>query len=135
MKKNKNYMTYKFRFWALMTPGCISDPIFWAQHKILHQIKPKNIKIGKLFPWKWKKSQKILWQLPDGICFWGQKWKLTPFRPIPSVIQKQKSLTWKHLSKIVRSKFSFGQPWIHGRRQRDGFFFFRKNRFFFDKKS
>jgi hypothetical protein len=42
--------------------------------------------------WKWKRSKKFVWELPDGICFWGQKWKLTPVRPIPSVIQKEKSL-------------------------------------------
>jgi hypothetical protein len=80
------------------------------------------------FIWKWKRSQKFVWELPDGIFFWGQKWKVTPVKSIPSVIQKEKSLTWKHLSKIGRTKFSFGLPWIHGRRQSDGFFFFRKNR-------
>jgi hypothetical protein len=31
-----------------------------------------------------------MWQLPDGICFQGQKLKLTPVRPISSVIQKKK---------------------------------------------
>jgi hypothetical protein len=47
-------------------------------------------------------------------------------RPIPSVFQKEKSLTWKHLSKIGRTKFSFAQPWNHDRRQSDGMFFFVK---------
>jgi hypothetical protein len=80
-------------------------------------------------------SQNFLWQLPDGIYFWGQKSNITPVRPIPSLIRKQKSLTWKHLSRIGRTKFSYVQPWNHGRRQSDGNFFFRKNRFFSDKKS
>jgi hypothetical protein len=77
--------------------------------------------MGKCFSWKWKRSQKFVWELPDGICFWGQKWRLTSVRPIPSVIRKEKSLTWKHLSKIGRTKFSYGQPWNHGS---DGNFFF-----------
>jgi hypothetical protein len=84
------------------------------------------MKIGKFFTWKWKRSRKFLWQLPDRICFWGQKWKLTPVRPMHSVIRKEKSLTWKHLSKIGRTKFSYGQPWNHGRRHSDGNFFFVK---------
>jgi hypothetical protein len=56
--------------------------------------------------------------------------KITPVRPIPSVIQKEKCLTWKDLSKIGRTKFSFGQLLIHGRVTD---FFFRKNLFFSDK--
>jgi hypothetical protein len=60
--------------------------------------------------WKWKRNQKFIWELHDGIYFWGQKWKLRPVRPIPSVFQKEKFPTWKHLSKIGRTKFSFGQP-------------------------
>jgi hypothetical protein len=59
--------------WAL---GPIKYSV-WAQHKILHQSKPKNIKIGKNFTWKWKKSRKFVWQLPDGIFFRGQICKLT----------------------------------------------------------
>jgi hypothetical protein len=55
--------------------------------------------------------------------------KITPVRPIPSVIQKEKCLTWKDLSKIGRTKFLFGQPWVHGRRQIDGIFFFVKTCF------
>jgi hypothetical protein len=54
-----------------MTPSCISDPIkytFLAQHKILHQIKPKNIKIGKLLHMEVKKNPKIR-MAPDRICF------------------------------------------------------------------
>jgi hypothetical protein len=58
-----SFMTNKFRFWALMAFNWASDPIkyiFWAQHKILHQIKPKNIKIGLYFTLKWKRSQKFI---------------------------------------------------------------------------
>jgi hypothetical protein len=45
-------MTNKFRYWALMAFDWTLDPIYFLyyifelQHKILHQIKPKNIKIG-----------------------------------------------------------------------------------------
>jgi hypothetical protein len=46
------------------------------------------------------------------------KMKITPVRPIPSVIRKEKSLTRKHLSKIGWTKLSYGQPWNHGRRRR-----------------
>jgi hypothetical protein len=56
----------------------------------MNKINPND---GKFFTWKWKRSQKFLWQLPDGICFWDQKWKLTPVRPIPSVIRKEKFFT------------------------------------------
>jgi hypothetical protein len=83
----KNFMTNKFRLWAFMSFNWTLDPIkyvyyFWAQHKILNQIKPKNIKIGKFFTLKWKRSQKVLWQLLDRICFWGKKWKQTPVIPV-----------------------------------------------------
>jgi hypothetical protein len=61
---------------------------------------------------------------PTEFVFWGQKWKITSVRLIPSVSQKVKSLTWKHPSKIRRTKFSFVHPWNHGTRQSDGFFFF-----------
>jgi hypothetical protein len=67
-----------------------------AKHKILHQIKPKNIKIGQYFMWNWKKKHKFVW-LPDRICFPVQKWKLT-------VIQKEKSVPRKDLSKSWRTK-------------------------------
>jgi hypothetical protein len=43
----KNFMTNKFRFWAPKDFDWTLD-----QHKILHQIKPKNIKIGQYFTWK-----------------------------------------------------------------------------------
>jgi hypothetical protein len=66
-----------------------------------------------------------------GICFWGQNWKLTPVRPILSVIQNELESIFQ---KAGGQNFSFGQPWNHGRRQSDGFFF-RKNQFFFYKKS
>jgi hypothetical protein len=80
--------------------------VYFFELSITFSIKSSpNIKIGKYFTRKWKRSQKFLWQLPDGICFWGQKSKLTPVRPIPSVIQKDKSLTWKHLSEIGRTNF------------------------------
>jgi hypothetical protein len=73
---------------------------------------------------------------PTEFVFWGQKWKITSVRPISSFIQKEKSLTWKYPSKIRRTKFSFGLPWNHGRRTVEWrTFFFRKNRFIFDKKS
>jgi hypothetical protein len=55
--------------------------------------------------------------------------KITRVRPIPSVIQKEKCRTWKDLAKIGQTKFSFGQPWIHGRRQSDALFFFVKTCF------
>jgi hypothetical protein len=78
-------------------------------------------------------------------AFWGQKRKLTPVRPIPSVIQKEKSLTWKHLSKSGRTKVFILTAMKRARRQSDGNFVlvkigfssikspnsFRKSKFFF----
>jgi hypothetical protein len=64
--------------------------------------------------------------------FWGQKWKLTPVRPIPSVIRKEKSLTWKHLSKIGRTIFIWTA--MKSRQTAEWrTFFFRKNLFFVQK--
>jgi hypothetical protein len=56
-----------------------------------------------------KKEQKIHMAATRRNFFWGQKWKLNPLRPIPSVIQKEKSLTWQYLSKSGWQNFSFGQ--------------------------
>jgi hypothetical protein len=41
-----------------------------------------------------------VWQLLDGFCYRGQKWKLNPVRPIPSVIQKEKCISWKLADEI-----------------------------------
>jgi hypothetical protein len=61
-----------------------------------------------IFHVKVKKEPKICGSYPTDFVFWGHKWKITPVRPIPTVIQKDRSLTWKYLSKIGRTKFSFG---------------------------
>jgi hypothetical protein len=130
----------KFRFWALQTHlrHFRSHKVYFFELSIKFYIKSSH-KTKKLvfFTCQWKRSEKIVWELPDGICFWDHKWKLIPVRPISSVLQKEKSLTWKHFSKFVRTKFSFGQPWNRARRQtaERRKLFFRKSRFLFDKKS
>jgi hypothetical protein len=127
MKRYVTWLIWITRFWALLIPGCRLAPFsifFWAQHKILNQTKPKNIKIGQYFTWKWKSSQKFVLQLPGGICFWSQNWNLTPVRPIPSVIQKEKFFTWKDLSKGGRSKF-FTRTALTAKQRK---YFFRKHR-------
>jgi hypothetical protein len=58
-----------------------------------------------MFHMEVKKEPKIRMGANRRIFFWGQKWKLTPVRPIHLAIQKEKSLTWKHLSKIGRQNF------------------------------
>jgi hypothetical protein len=113
--------TNKFRFWARKafdwTPWSV---LFWAQHKILHQIKPKNNKIGQYFMWRRKRSQKFVWELPDGISFWGQKSKLNPARPMLSNPKGEVS----NLKASFKNQADKIFIW-----QSDGIFFSRKNRF------
>jgi hypothetical protein len=95
---------------------------FWAQHKILHQIKPKNIKIGQYFTRKWKISQKFVWELPDGICSWSPKINRIDWGPNQSLIQKEKSLSWMERVEV-------GSQTFRGRRQVTEIFFSYKSVF------
>jgi hypothetical protein len=82
---------------SLLSIGLKTPKSKWTQHKI----EPKNIQIGQNFTWKWSRSQKFVWQLPDGICSRGQKWKITSVRSNSSVIQKD---LW-NLSKACGQNF------------------------------
>jgi hypothetical protein len=105
-------------FWLDFRP----HKVYFFELNIKFYIKSstKTLKLVNISRESEKGAKNSYGTYPTEFVFWCQKWQITSIRQIPSVFQKEKSLTWKHSSKIRRTKFSFGQPWNHGRRQGDG---------------
>jgi hypothetical protein len=79
---------------------------------------PKTFKLVNISRESKKGAKNSYDSYPTEFVFGVKNGKKTPARPIHLVIQKEKTLTWKHLSKIGWTKFSFGLPWNRGRRQK-----------------
>jgi hypothetical protein len=108
IRSTKNFFWPKQKNTCLMVlndkPNCQVSSILMNPRPILSD--SSKIYCFCFFEQYRSRIKKNVWRIRKKM-FLRSKMKLTPVRPIPSVIWKQKSLTWKHLSKIGRTKFSF----------------------------